>query len=67
MSKHVQMDFLFNWFRVPITRKFVSNSDYLQELKAIADSGGRITVIEVVNSGYKITTTSVCHQRKSGN
>jgi len=61
------MDFLFNWFRVPITRKFVSNGDYLQELKAIADSGGRITVIEVVNSGYKITTTSVCQQRKRRN
>lgn len=53
-------------FRVPITRSFVSNREYFDRLKAIAESGQRVTVIEVVNNGYKITTTTVCQHKKSG-
>lgn len=52
----LQTDWFDFFFRVPISRKFVRNGEYLETVEQLATAGVRIMIVEVVAGGYLITT-----------
>jgi len=52
----LQTDWFDFFFRVPISRKFVKNREYLHTLDELAKAGVRVMIVEVVAGGYLITT-----------